>query len=297
MNHLGWFHRQWIAIDYGLLLPLMARLPLSWGRCLATWRGLLYTRFQLDWRQSTYQDSSLDMRTQQAMCQLLPEADASVLKEAMAQHYIMICIAEWEAACMISRDISRWPVIYEGLEDIQALLQDNPRAIFLSAHFGSSVLGALMLQRLGIPILGMVSNITENPRMHPSITRFCRRQYAAMGRYLNGGQALNREGNASKFVSFLQQGGGVVIFGDMPGPYIRTFLGSSCGLASGPVKLAKIAHAPLVAFVCEFNGGSYYLRFSTPGEDPYAFIEQAILRNPSAWWAANQLPLLQKVTP
>lgn len=290
-----WLQRQWIAWDYGVVLPLLARLPLSWGRCLAGWRGLLYARLQRDWRQFSLQDHSLYERTQQALHQLLPEMDAAALKQAVAQRYRMYSLEEWEGACMIvGRDVSRWPVIYEGLEDVLVLLQDNPRVVFLTGHFGSNILGLTMLQRLGIPILVMSSNIVEDPRIHPSITRFFRKKYAAMRRYLNGGQVLDREGNTSKFVRFLQGGGAVAILGDLPGHLIRPFLGSSCGLASGPVKLAKLVGVPLMAVMCEFHGGSYCLRFSAPGEDPYAFLDQAIRRHPSAWWAADQLPLMQK---
>jgi lauroyl/myristoyl acyltransferase len=295
MIHLSWFQRQWIAWDYNVLLPLLARFPFSWGRRLAAWRGLLYARLRRDWRQFSFQDNDLYMRTQQAITQLLPEADATEITQAVAQRYQMYSIEEWEGACLIiGRDISYWPVVYEGLEELLALLQDNPRAVFLTAHFGSNILGITLMQRLDIPILTMSSNIVDDLRIHPSIRRFFRKKYAAMGRYANGGQILDREGNASKFVCFLQRGGAVVILGDLSGSHIRSFLGSSCGLASGPVKLAKITHAPLLAFVCEFNNGSYRLRFSTSGENPYDFIEQAIRGNPSAWWAADQLPLMQK---
>jgi len=298
MNHLGWIQRQWISWDYDILLPLLARLPLSWGRRLAGWRGLLYAKLQRDWRQFSFQDNDLHIRTQQALHQLLPEANAFTVKQAVAQRYQMYSIEEWEAACMIiGHDISRWPVICEGLEDIRILLQGNPSIVFLTAHFGSNILGVIFLQRLGIPILGMSSNIVDDPRIHPSISRFFRKKYAAMKPYLNGGQVLDREGNTNKFVRFLQRDGAVVLLADMPGPHIQSFLGSSCGLASGPIKLAKIAQAPLAAFVCEFSNGSYYLRFSAPSEDPYAFIGQAIRRNPSAWWASDQLPLMQKDLP
>ena len=294
MSHLSWFQRQWIALDYGLLLPLLALLPLSLGRRLAGWRGLLYAKLKRDWRQFSFQNADLYLRTQQTLHQLLPEANDSVIKQAVARRYQIYSIEEWEAACLISgRDISSWPVIYQGIEEIQALLQDNPRMVFLSAHFGSCVLGSLLLQRLGIPILGMVSNTTEDQRIHPSIRYFFRKKYAAMARYLNGGKALNKEGNTSEFVRFLQHRGAIVIFGDLPGHHQQSFLGSPCGLASGPVKLAKIAHAPLIAFVCEFKNNSYYLRFSIPGEDPYLFIDQAIRRNPSAWYAADLLPQMQ----
>lgn len=298
MNHLSWFQRQWITWDYDVLLPLLARLPLSWGRRLAGWRGLLYAELQRDWRQFSFQDNDLYGRTQQALYQLLPDADAFELKQAVARRYKMYSIEEWEAACMImGHDISRWPVVYEGLEDIQILLQANPCIVFLTAHFGSNILGILLLQRLGIPILTMSSNIVDDPRIHPSISRFFRKKYAAMKPYLNGGQVLDREGNTNKFVRFLQRDGAVVLLADMPGPHIRPFLAATCGLASGPIKLAKVAQGPLIAFVCEFRCGSYYLRFSAPSEDPYAFIGQAIDRNPSSWWASDQFPLMQKDLP
>ncbi|MEY3759205.1 MAG: Bacterial lipid biosynthesis acyltransferase [Pseudomonadota bacterium] len=303
MNQLSWLQRQCISLDYDALLPLLARLPMPWGRCLAAWRGWLYARLQRDWRQFSFQDNGLYERTQQTMSLLLPDADASALTQAVVQRYQMQSIEEWEAACMIiGRDISGWPVIYEGLEDVLALLQDNPRMVFLTAHFGSSILGTVLLKRLGIPILGMSSSVVEDQRVHPSIGRFYRKKYAAMGCYLNGGKILDREGNISKFVRFLRRGGAVVIVGDLPpglheSALIRSFLGSSRSLAPGAAKLAKMVHTPLAAFVCEFYDGSHHLRFSAPGEEPYAFIDHAIRRHPSAWWAADVLPLMSIVSP
>jgi len=301
--HLSWLQRQWIAFDYGLLLPLLARLPLPWGRRIAAWRGLLYAYLQRDWRQFSFQDNDLYARTQQAMQQILHQADALALTQAVTRRYQMQSIEEWEAACIISgRDISHWPVVYEGLEAIHALLQDNPRIVFLIAHFGSSILGTILLQRLGIPILGMSSNVIDNPSVHPGIRRFYRRKYAAMARYLNGGQILDQENNTIRFARFLQKGGVVVIPGDLPpnshkSMLIRSFLGSPRGFAPGAAKLAKISHAPLMAFVCEFRDNTHYLRFSAPGEDPYAFIDHAIHNHPGAWWAADLLPLLPKASP
>lgn len=301
MKLLNWIQHKWITLDYGVVLPLLARLPPTWGRRLAAWRGMLYARLQRDWRQFSFQDNALYERTWQTMHLLLPEADDAMLMQAVMLRYQMQSIEEWEAACMIVRDISRWPVVYEGLEDILALLKNNPRMVLLTAHFANSILGIVLLQRLGVPILVMSSNIVDDLSVHPYISRFYRKKYAAMSNYLNGGQVLDRENNTSKFVRFLKRGGAVVIVGDLPpSPHesaiIRYFLGASCGFASGAVKLAKIEKASLVAFVCEFDAsvGSYYLRFSAPNEEPYAFIEQAILHKPSAWWAADILPQLAK---
>lgn len=301
MNLLNRIQRLWIVLDYGILLPLLARLPLAWGRRLAAWRGMLYARLRRDWRQFSFHDNDLYERTRQTMHLLLPEADDATLTQAVIRRYRMQSIEEWEAACMIiGRDISRWPVIYEGLEDTLKLLQNNPRMVFLTAHFASSILGIVLLQRLGIPLLVMSSNIVDDPSVHPWISRFYRQKYAAMGRYLNGGQVLDRENNTGKFVRFLKQGGALVIIGDLPpSPHesatLRSFLGISCGFASGPSKLAKMERVPLVAFVCEFDAYSHHLHFSAPDQDPYAFIEQAIRRSPGAWWAADILQQLSEV--
>lgn len=298
MNHLSWIQRQWIALEYDLLLPLLARLPLPWGRQIAVCRGRLYAYLRRDWRQFSFQDNELHTRTQQTMQQILHNANDSSITKAVIQRYQMQSIEEWEAACInIGRDISQWPVVYEGLDDVLELLRDNPRIIFLIAHYGSSILGTVLLQRLGIPILGMSSNIVDNPRVHPSISRFYRKKYAAMARYLNNGQILDRENNTIKFLRFLQNGGAVVIPSDLPpasqkSALFRPFLGETRGFAPGAFKLAKLANVPLMAFLCEFRDDAYHLRFSSLGEDPYLFIDRTIQSHPSAWWAADILPLL-----
>lgn len=303
MSHLNWIQRQWIVLDYRIFLPLLTHLPLSWGRRIAAWRGLLYAHLKRDWRQFSFQDNDLHARTQQAMQLILDGADTSSLAKAVIQRYQMQSIEEWEAACIIAgHNISHWPVIYEGLEDILKILHDNSRIVFLTAHFGSSILGFVLLQRLGIPILGMSSNVVDNPSVHPCISHFYRQKYAAMAQYLNGGQILDHENNTIKFVRFLQRKGIVITLGDLPpssnnSMLIRSFSGSLRGFAPGPFKLAKITNAPVRAFVCEFRDNIYHLRFSAPGEDPYAFIDHAIHNHPGAWWAADLLPLLPKASP
>ena len=140
------------------------------------------------------------------------------------------------------------------------------------------------------------------PCVHPSISAFYRKKYAAMGRYLNGGEILHREGNMMKFTRFLKNRGIVVIVGDLPPdsnekPTVRDFLGASRGFASGPVKLSHLAKASFRSFVCEYQSGVYVVRFSEPHEEPYGFVEKAIRANPSTWWAADLLTLYPKIEP
>lgn len=228
---------------------------------------------------------------------LLPEADEKSLDQAVSNRYRMQSVEEWEAVCMVTQDISKWKVNYQGIEKMKALLQENPRMVFLTSHFASSILGITLLQQLGVPLLVMSSNVVDNPAVHPRISRFYRKKYTAMGRYMNGGEVLDRENNTSKFVRFLKAGGAVVIVGDLPpaaneSSHVVSFLGLSRCFASGAVKLAQKARVPLIAFVCEFENSSYVVRFSEPDQDPYEFIERAIRSNPSSWWAADILPLL-----
>ena len=143
----------------------------------------------------------------------------------------------------------------------------------------------------------MSSNVVDDPRVHPHIGRFYRRKYAAMGRYLPHGGIMDRQGNANRFARHLKRGGVVVIVSDLPPdphekPLWRPFLGCTRGFAPGPMKLAEIAGADVMAFVCVHKNGEHVLTFSAPGQEPYAFLAQQIAAAPPLWWAADLLPLL-----
>lgn len=287
--------RFWTAIDYGYLLPFLARLPLPIGRGLAALRGRLYARLGRDWRQFSFNDQELLGRTRQTMVELMPGADASAIDRAVRRRYAMQSLEELEACWLSCRDLTHWPVEYVGLEPVLAALETHGRAVFVTAHYSSSILGTIHLRRLGIPILGMSSNVVDDPRVHPGIGRFYRKKYLAMGPYLHGGQILDRQGNSRRFVKFLKNGGAVVIVGDLPpdpheAPLETMFLGKVRGFAPGAARLASMVQVPLLSFVCEYTPRGYRLTFSVPGQNPYELIEKHIAHDPSAWWAADLLP-------
>lgn len=293
------FERIWISFDYSCLLPLLARLPVPVGRGLAIIRGWLYACLGRDWRQFSFQDRDLLARTRQTLTELMPGSDALAIRRAVRRRYAMQSLEELEAAWLSCRDLSHWPVEYVGLESVLATLKTNGRAVFLTAHFSSSVVGTIHLRRLGIPVLGMSSNVVDDPRVHSAIGRFYRKKYAAMGNYLGGGKILDRQGNVREFLGFLKNGGAVVIVGDLPPdphetPLEIPFLGQVRAFASGAVRMAQIAHAPLLAFVCEYTPRGYRVTFSAEGQDPYALLEAQIRKDPAAWWAADLLPLLAR---
>ena len=297
MNLRSALRDAWTSFDYSFLLPLLARLPVTCGRLFAKWRGLAYATLGRDWRQFSFDDHALRERTRQTYAELLPHASPAEIKRLVRTRYVMQSLEELEAAWVACRDLEHWPVEYVGLEPVLQALQTHGRAVFVTGHFASSVVGTIHLRRLGIPVLGMSSNVVEDPRVHPAIGRFFRKKYAAMDRYLLGGKILDRQGNSREFVKFLKRGGAVVIVGDLPpDPHEQAtetpFLGKVRGFAPGPSRMAKIMQVPLLAYVCEYTPQGYRVTFSAPGHNPYALLESHIRSDPSAWWAADLLPLL-----
>lgn len=295
--HSTTWAQRWTAFDYGVLLPVMARLPVSLGRALARLRGLCYARLRRDWRQFSFADAELWARTQQTMQWLMPAVDAKVIKRAVTERYVMQSLEELEACWLTCRDFTKWPVEYEGLDAVQEVIKAHGRVVFVTAHFASSILGTIHLRVLGIPILGMSSNVVEDPRVHPAIGRFYRRKYAAMNAYLQGGQVLDRQGNSRRFARFLKNGGAVVIVGDLPPdpnemPLPVVLFGKTRCVASGASRLADLVGVPLMSYVCKYTPQGYKVTFSEPGELPYRLFEKQIAADPVAWWAADLLPLL-----
>lgn len=292
--------RCWITFDYGYLLPFLALLPMRLGRAVATLRGQLYASLGRDWRQFSFGDQQLQMRTRQAILELMPEASVSEINRAVRMRYIMQSLEELEACWLACRDLSNFPVEYVGLEAVQEVLKTHGRAVFVTAHYASSILGTIYLGRLGVPILGMSSNVVEDSRVHPVIGRFYRKKYAAMAPYLHGGQVLDRQGNSRRFARFLKDGGAVVIVGDLPpdpneSPLRIDIFGKQRELASGADRMARMVGVPLVSFVCEYVSNGYRVTFSPVDGRPYKLLEKHIRLNPAGWWAADLLPLFPLV--
>lgn len=290
-------HQHWTAFDYDHLLPFLARLPVKTGRQLATWRGWIYALIERDWRRFCLGDDALHQRLKQAFRELLPGADEQTLRKALRQRYVAQSLDELEACQLARRDLREWSVQWVGLEAVQESIESHGKIVFVTSHFASCVLGVVLLEQLGIPVLAMTSNITEDPRVHRAVRDFYRRRKQHGDTYLNGGEVLFRQGNTRQFVKFLERGGAVVIFGDLPpdtneSALLVDFLGKKRAVAAGASRLAELVNAPLMSFICERKAQGYELTFSQPGQCPYKLLEMKIAADPAAWWAADLLPLL-----
>jgi lauroyl/myristoyl acyltransferase len=282
-----------IFLDYALLLPLLAKLPVRWGRSLARARGRLNAKWGRDWRRFSFGDT-VHVRTREVIEQLRADLRPASKQRLYQERFEYQSIEEYEATCLHTGQTSRWPVQYMGLEDVMNVLAKKGRVVFVTSHFSSSILGTAFLGTLGVPVLGMSSNVVDRVEVPPSVSRTYRRKYKAMGRTLNGGEILDREGNTPKFVRFLKKGGAVVIVGDLPPepnetPRWANFLGKNRGFASGAQRLSDMLEAPLMSFVCQFEQGQHCVKFSSPGEDPYVFLSQQIERDLGQWWAMDVL--------
>ena len=283
----------YIRFDYAFLLPLLARLPKSGGRALARFRGRVYAKWGRDWRNFSFGDT-VHLRTRQVIDELRPQASQEVKHRLFEERFENQSLEEYEAALIHTGATRNYPVEFLGLDGVKRVLEEKKRVVFVTSHFSSSILGTAFLGRLGVPILGMSSNVVDRTEVHPSVSRTYRRKYKAMGQYLNGGEILDREGNTMKFVRFLKKGGAVVIVGDLPPepnetPRWAPFLGKVRGFASGAQKLSSMLDAPLMAFVCQYEGGQHRVKFSAPEEDPYAFLSSQIVPHLGQWWAMDVL--------
>ena len=288
-----WLKSLYIFLDYEVFLPLLAQLPMALGRSMAKRRGRLYARLGRDWRDFSFGDI-VSLRTRQVIGQLRPSSSSKDKERLFQERFENQSIEEFEAACLHAGVTQNWAVEYQGMHEVSQVLEQKSKLVLVTSHFSSSILGTAFLGQLGVPVMGMSSNVVDRVEVHSSISLTYRRKYKAMGRYLNGGEILDREGNASKFVRFLKKGGIVVIVGDLPPetnevPRWAEFLGQTRGFASGAEKLSRMLDAPLMSFVCQFEEGRHRVKFSGPEEDPYEFISKQIERDLGQWWAMDVL--------
>ena len=70
---------RWQAIDYGWLLPLLARLPYALAHKLAKWRGTVHAHLGRDWAELSVGMPYIAERTSKAANLLWPQLDAQVV--------------------------------------------------------------------------------------------------------------------------------------------------------------------------------------------------------------------------
>ena len=295
---LAW---HWQGLDYGWGLPLLARLPLSWGAWLSRCRGYLNAKLGRDWAELSLGLSYVGERTAQAAQQLWPTQSANAI---VRERYVQVAREEWHGMLIQKNRLHDLNLNLSHLREMLMQRDKGRGLVVLTAHFDSFIVGMLGLGLCGECTSVTTSNVYNNVRVHPAVQDFFDRKYRAGERHLSGGHFLHVETSTRSLLKALRRHETVVVVADAPatahgsGTWL-SWLGAERKLADGALRMAKESGSQLCAMVC-VTGTDGEIRWlcseiHDPETDPqsaqkcFAHLEQAILSHPGHWWAAHLL--------
>lgn len=304
----AWRARLWAqvaALDYGVLLPALARLPRGAARPLWLLRGLVNAVFDWDWRTLSLGHGYVRRSTMMAMRALralsphpLPPAATLTLRR-------YLCNSREEADCwrLLHLDYGRLSHEIRGLEPLLQARREGRGVVLLTGHFDSLYVGLALLARAGLTVNLMSSAITQQQAVPPAIRRHFQRKIASLETLLAPGRVVHFEDDLGFFFQALRRGEIVVIACDGPSttPKRATevdFLGARRPMAPGPRVLAERASATVAMYRCqESRFGHFEVEVTEPltleqGGLQLAFhaFESHLLAQPWRWWAADLHP-------
>lgn len=310
MRFPRWVARGVAALDYGYVLPWLARLPGGLRRPLTAFRGCINYVFDFDWRTLALGHGYVRAATHHAMSQMIGLAAPSGERggkrpSARALSWRRyLCASREEVDCwrLHRLNYDRVPHHIEGLEGLQQAQREGRGVVLLTAHFDSLYIGLVLLAHAGVRVNLMGTRITSDPRVPPAITRHYDHKIDTLNRLLAPGRVVRFEDGMRFFVRALQQGEAVVIACDGVGtaserPNAVRFLGEHRLMASGPKFLAQQTRALVALYSChEDRHGLFRISVSEPlaleddgMQRAYDVLEQRLLAMPWRWWAADQM--------
>lgn len=299
---------RWLAhgvarLDYGLILPCLARLPRWLARPLTALRGAVNYVFDFDWRTLSLGHGYIREATVDAMRQLTQLTGSGRSARLLTlQRYGCAAREEVDSWRLPHIDFARLPHRITGLEPLLEAQARGQGVVLLTAHFDSLYIGLALLARAGVRAHLMATGITEDPRVPPAITQHFVRKAQALDRLLAPGKVVQFEGNLRFFLRALRQGDAVVIAcdgvstsADRADPV--QFLGARHLMATGPQYLAEATGSPLALFSChEDEHGIFQVNVSAPValdagglQRAFTLLEQQLLKSPWRWWGADQM--------
>lgn len=294
------------AVDFALLLPLLARLPLPLAYLLAAFRGWLHAKLGIDWRAIAF-GVDLQRLTAASFRQMLPGSSEEEIASLVRKRYMAQAREEFEAhLVMADRTDGLRCSFFPGAE---ARREGERGLVLLTPHFGSFFLGYAFLCRLGLRCNGMSSSVTNDPQVIPEVQRYYFRKYRALEPKMNGGRILDQENGLKPFYTMLQRGEVLLVLADLPasptGAAMQVnFLGKRRGLAGGALRMAQQTGSDIGAYVCRYVGkGRYRLEFGpvsschdgTALDSIYQFFSDKIMETPGCWWGADLLQAMSAI--
>ena len=293
------------TIDYRLVLPCIARMPLILGESLAGFRGALQAIIDYDWRSMALRERYVRKNTYQAMRTMMPEAGRRRWVGATLERFIHYSIEEWEACLFgesVMGSIARNSTI-EGLEELLEIRNQGRGIVLVSSHFGSFCMGMVLLGMHGLRTNVVNTSMIEDPRIHAAVRAFFQRKYRAMEHHM-GGKMVYHEVDRAFFYRALEKGETVVVLVDTQGSKSTVFipfLGRNLRVPLGAWYMAKETGSPLGAYVCLRQAPGCYRIICHPLREIdslnprdamlpiYSFLESWMKKAPQRWLAAEHL--------
>ncbi|EJE53629.1 Lauroyl/myristoyl acyltransferase [Acidovorax sp. CF316] len=296
-----WLSRSVARLDYGLVLPLLARLPRWLARPLWILRGCINYAMDWDWRTLSLGHGYVREATQHAMAQLRLQAQEGTLPRRLTlRRFVCMSREEVEAARLSHLDRKNIQARIIGLEALVKARDSQQGVVLMTAHFDSLYVGLAALAEAGLTVNLMSTKLTDDAMVPPAISQHFATKAVALNRLLAPGRVTHFEDSMRFFVSALRRGEIVVIACDGPSTSQDRsqpvdFLGAQRRMASGPQFLARAGHAPLALYTCqEGPGGHFTVEVTEPVtlengglQQAYSALERHLLAHPWQWWAAD----------
>lgn len=250
---LNWQHLLQ-GVDYGLLMPFMARLPLPLAYGLTHLRGFLNAKFGRDWAEMALGFPYIAERSSRAFQEIHPKADESRIRAWVIERYRTVAREELDGALAVA---GRAHELKMDLAPVSAVLaQRTPgRGLVVTlSHHDSFFLAMLALVRCGVTAHLMISDVVFDERVHPRLRAFTRAKYDAYIGLMNGGRFLCANADSRSFFrDELLAGRILLVVTDTPaeknpekGTWVQ-WLGKRRKMADGALRLAMETGSEMLA--------------------------------------------------
>jgi len=303
------------GLDYGLLMPLMARLPLPLAYRLTYVRGFLNAVFARDWAEMALGFPYIAQRSAWAYRAIHPEADEKRIRAWVIERYQTVAREELDGALAIA---GRADELKMDLSPVRAVLANRSPGrgmVVAISHHDSFFLAMLALARCGVTAHLMISDVVFDERVHPRLRAFTRAKYDAYIGMMNGGQFLCASAQSRSFFNDeLLAGRVLLVVTDTPaeksahkGTWVQ-WLGKRRKMADGALRLAMATGSDMLAIRARHEGPGQLTWSCSPLVEtskiqglsdagcreaifaPLAqFLEAAIYADPGRWSAAHLL--------
>ena len=296
------------TLDYAVLLPLIARLPLSIAYKLSGLRGWVNGITKRDWRSVTMGTRHIARQSAVGYRLIEPGYSDSQIKTLVRQRFATESREEFEGQLIAAHKVSQFHCTLGSEEFLASCRNCKQGLVLITPHFDSFILGVVFLGQLGLKINLMSSKGDGSESINRAVVNHFEKKYAHMEAYMNGGLVLPLESGLRPFYKMLERGECLVVMGDVPALNSTAsgaapeFLGARRRLAGGALRLARKTGSNLGSFICRYQSEKHYLlegsrivnaREKKSLDIAYQFLSESILASPGRWCSSDNLPKMQ----